>query len=159
MAKVYNLANEPRGATYAALLRFAQRQRYCVLLVTRLPECVNADYSEITEQLKPSLIQERESKEWPGTVLHGDTSALLRVYALSDASRQVLASGVEGLFGWQHPSRPEDLCLLREDGSPFLVTIAHEGDGYFELDEEEYNELGAEVVGIGGLLVPVLETS
>jgi hypothetical protein len=60
-------------------------------------------------------------------------------------------SCVQGLWGWQYPSRPEDLCLLREDGVPVLTTIAHEKDAYFEMNESEFEELRTNVPGMAQL--------
>jgi hypothetical protein len=38
-----------------------------------------------------------------------------------------------------HPDLPEDLSFVRADGTPLLVTIAHEQDGYLELTREDYD--------------------
>jgi hypothetical protein len=154
MAKVYNLTSEPCGATYAALLRFAQSKGFRALLVTRLPEWIDSDCRGLIQRLEPHLISAHESKEWPGTILHGNATAIVRTYALNHGCAELLTNSAEGLWGWQHPSRPEDLCLLRESGSPFLTTIAHEADCYFELDDDEHAELTSNVVGIAALLAP-----
>jgi hypothetical protein len=49
----------------------------------------------------------------------------------------VLIEASEGLFSWTQPELPEDLCLFRKDGEPWLVTIAHEKDGYLVLSPNE----------------------
>jgi hypothetical protein len=48
---------------------------------------------------------------------------------------------VEGLYEWQQPERPEDLALLRRDGTPLLGSSAHERDGFLVLDEDELERL------------------
>ena len=54
---------------------------------------------------------------------------------------KILGEAVEGLFDWIEPELPEDLCILRPDGSPWLVTISHEQDAYFQLSDKEKGEL------------------
>ena len=46
---------------------------------------------------------------------------------------------------WRQPDLPEDLCLLRADGSPWLATIAHEADGFLLLSEAEREDLNTRV--------------
>jgi hypothetical protein len=150
----HNLTGAPRGATYAALLRFAQQKKWHALLVTRLPEWIDSECRDILGKLRAGLLSEREVKAWPGTILHGNSSAIVRTYRLEDQATEVLVSCVQGLWEWQHPSRPEDLCFLREGGGPVLTTIAHEKDAYFEMNESEFDELRAEVPGLAELFAP-----
>ena len=154
MIATHNLIGEPRGATYAALLRFAQRKKWYALLVTRLPEWIDSECRDILGKLETFLLSEREIKAWPGTTLHGNASAIVRTYRLEEQATEMLMSSVQGLWGWQHPSRPEDLCFLREDGVPVLTTIAHEKDAYFEMNESEFEELRTNVPGMVQLFGP-----
>lgn len=154
MPRIFNLATEPRGPSYSALVHFAQARNFRALLVTRLPEWIDSDCRELIQQLDRYLLSVREAKEWPGTLLHGDATAIVRTYTLSEDCAELLVKSVDGLWDWQHPSRPEDLCLIRESGSPFLTTIAHEADGYLELDADEQADLVSSVVGIAALLTP-----
>lgn len=68
-------------------------------------------------------------------------------FDLSNESMAVLAS-VPGLYSWRQPERPEDLCLLRRDGSPWMGSIAHERDSFLELEEAEMVDLRAGVPGL-----------
>jgi len=52
-----------------------------------------------------------------------------------------LGSAAHNLFQWQQPALPEDLCLLRADGSPWLTTISHERDAYLSLTDPELDQL------------------
>jgi hypothetical protein len=52
---------------------------------------------------------------------------------------------VPGLFDWQCPRLPEDLCFLRPDGFPWLASIAHEQDAYLVLNDEELTKLTSRV--------------
>ncbi|MCL6592265.1 MAG: hypothetical protein K6U80_20260 [Firmicutes bacterium] len=42
---------------------------------------------------------------------------------------------------WKQPKLPEDLCLLRDNGTPWLISIAHENDMYLEISIEEKEAL------------------
>jgi hypothetical protein len=44
------------------------------------------------------------------------------------------------LYEWRQPNYPEDLCLLRQDRSPWLVSIAHENDSYLCLSSGKEKE-------------------
>jgi len=57
----------------------------------------------------------------------------------------VIAASAQGLYDWQHPRLPEDLCFLRRDGSPWLGTVAHERDAFLDVDDSELVELLAAV--------------
>jgi len=58
---------------------------------------------------------------------------------------EVLTKSASGLYDWVQPSLPEDLCLLRPDETPWLVTISHERDAYLVLDAKEHVELVREI--------------
>ena len=95
---------------------------------------------ELAEKLKPFLKQETIGLEWPGTLLaepEGGEGANIYQYRLIPESGQILKSVANGLYDWVRPELPEDLCLMRPGGSPWLVSIAHEKDSYLELTSEE----------------------
>jgi hypothetical protein len=79
-------------------------------------------------------------------------TASVSSYRLDPGLVEALAGAVAGLYQWRQPELPEDLCLLRPDGSPWLVTIAHERDGYFTLDDAERAALVAALPSIEPLL-------
>jgi len=68
-------------------------------------------------------------------------------FRLCNESAQLLKA-VDSLYAWQHPEFPEDLCLLRPDGTPWLVTIAHEKDAFLELTAVERLKILSELPGI-----------
>jgi hypothetical protein len=94
---------------------------------------------------------EREVSEWPGTRLLAGT-AVLRDYELSEAMTSALGEAADGLYEWCQPSRPEDLVLWGGDGEPWLVTIAHERDGYLWLTPAEARDLVARLPKFGRFL-------
>lgn len=149
--RTYDLAEEPRGDDYRALLAEGVRRCVRASLIQRREVGFDADAQSVLHRLAPSLRDEREVSEWPGTQLLGGT-ALLREYALSKMVAAALGELVDGLFAWRQPSRPEDLVLWRSDGEAWLVTIAHEGDGYLRLTPAEARDLAARLPPIGRLL-------
>lgn len=86
----------------------------------------------VLDSLKSYLIKKVESKEWPGTIIYSDTPALIYYYKINESSIKILQNAVNSLFSWVQPSYPEDLCFLKNESTPWLVTIAHEKDAYIE---------------------------
>lgn len=136
----YKLLDDVKGENYSQLLQ--QSLSYCssFILVIRHSIGVNDSARDVLNRLKPFLIQRKERSEWPGTQLI-DHTAQVRTFKLSPATATVLAETTRSLFSWTHPDLPEDLCLFREDGEPWLVTIAHEKDGYLILSPDERTAL------------------
>lgn len=136
----YTLAVEPRGSVYRSLCDFAAVKALNCLLVIRDQPAPSAKARGVIESLEPYILSKRRSSEWPGTRLFGH-DATVYVIGPEPAVWALIRGRAEGLFDWQHPELPEDLCFLRQDGSTFLGTIAHEHDAFVELDAAETNEL------------------
>jgi hypothetical protein len=85
------------------------------------------------------MIASDQRSDWPGTSLLAG-AALVNEYALEDASVSILTTTVAGLYEWVAPL-PEDLCLLRAGGAPWLVSVAHEQDAYIEATRGELRDL------------------
>jgi len=132
----YNLLDDVKGAAYAKLLQ--QALSYCgsFILVLRHSIDVNETAQSVLNTLEPFLIGREERRQWPGTQLLDET-AQVSTFQLSPATATVLAEVAPSLFSWTQPELPEDLCLLREDGEPWLGTIAHEKDAYLILSIAE----------------------
>lgn len=134
------LTREPRGEVYRALLSEALRHCHRFTLVQRRACILDASASALLSQLGPHLLEERTVSEWPGTKLL-DGTATLREYEMRDESISILTRAVEGLYDWCHPARLEDPVFWRKSDGPWLVTIAHERDAYFELTPAERDDL------------------
>ena len=138
--KTYDLIDEPVGADYDALLDTALSQ--CAFIVLRTRTTAEAAPPEsVLEQLAPHL--ERRVETSAGIAHH---------VRLNRESAAVLKRAARGLYAWQSPDNPEDLCLLREDGSPWLVSIAAERLGYLELAPFEKLLLGRSAPGLAAVL-------
>jgi hypothetical protein len=121
------IVDEPRGATYEALIRFALSLRGTFSLVTRgKPMGANAEHDHVLERLHPFLIDERKVKKWPGNRIRGGTAVLHR-YRSEQAALTVLVDAVSGLYDWVQVRRPEDLAFYDTEGRCWLETTTHEG--------------------------------
>jgi len=108
--------------------------------------------SEKLAALQPFLVDVAQSREWPGTVSLVHESAVYR-YRTCPALAITLASLRPAQFDWQHPDAPEDLCFVRADGRPLLVTTSHECDAYLLLDDTERAVLDTDFPALAAALV------
>lgn len=125
---------------YNAIMRVALKYCACFTLIVRKELNLSAQGAAVLEDLAKFMLQEMEVDKWPGTILYGHT-AIIRYYALSRESVTILSKYGVDMLKWQQPAYPEDLCLMRNDRTPWMVAISHENDLYFELDENEYLDL------------------
>ena len=137
---MYNLEAEPSLALYHGLIDFALERCPLALLVRRPELELTKAGQGVLRSLAPYVEESVKSTRWPGTEIFG-AQADVFFFRLEAGSAQVLREATDHLFGWCQPDLPEDLCFLREDRTPWLVTIAHEHDGYFVLSEWEFRQL------------------
>jgi len=140
MRQTYDIETEPRRDMLTSLLAFCGARSTTALLIVREKDWLTDAARRVLSELEPHLLSKTESAEWPGTRLFAGSATVLR-YLVTPIFVSLLQSQTEGLYQWQQPERPEDLCFLRQDGTPLLVTITHESDAYLELEEDEYREI------------------
>lgn len=142
MKTQYTVRRVIEGAQLRELLQEIA-PRFCrrYLLVVRPSLGTSETLRAFLSQLAPSILSRRQASEWPGTQLLDGELADVYEGDLSHHATETLAAAAGSLLDFQQPSLPEDLSLLREDGSPWLITCAHEGDIYLELSEQEHQEL------------------
>lgn len=92
------------------------------------------------EAQEQAAFEQGKSSRWPGTELLG-AEADLFYCRLNAESAHLIKNATGHLYGWCHPNLPEDLCLLRNDREPWLVTITHEQDRFLVLTELERHHL------------------
>lgn len=136
----YTLVNEPVGDLYRALLDHGRTHCETALLIEQPSLGLTAHGRAVLDSLQPFLTQREQTAEWPGTRLL-DGTAWVHAYSLTAACLEILKEASTGLLGWHQPDLPEDLALLRADGSPWLTTIAHERDAYVDLTSVEEQDL------------------
>jgi hypothetical protein len=130
------VTGEPSGIVLRAILEFALDRKMSALLVERPKLGLAASGVQLLQQLKPFTIETSPRSEWPGTCLLDDKASVSRV-GLNTHSVGLLLSATDHLYGWRQPALPEDLCLIRADNQPWLASISHEEDCYFQMTEDE----------------------
>ena len=137
---LHDLLEEPAGASYAELLTGALPWCDRALVVVRDAKALTTSGAQALAALRPFIVGSERRSAWPGTRL---LSGSVDVHSLAfDAqSARVLSTVVHSLYGWLDPGLPTDLSLLRPDGRPWLVTVAHEGFGYLCLEPGEFDRV------------------
>jgi len=126
------------------VLRHAAEVCQSAILVLRPTIRLEVSGAAILTALLPFERRREDSTSWPGTELFfGETASVIE-FELNEPVLEILARA-PGLFAWVQPSLPEDLCLLRADGSAWLTTIAHERAAYLQLRVGELASLSAVV--------------
>jgi len=131
---------EPRDEIFRALISFGASRFPVCLTVVRPALGLNVEAKAFSDQMAVFRLSERAESEWPGTRLLGSTAVVTR-YALNPKVGEIIVQSSNGLYDWQQPDLPEDLCILRSDGSPWLTIISHEADAYLTVTREEESEL------------------
>jgi hypothetical protein len=137
----YNLLREPCDNDYRDLLDFAIREcKYFLLVTDKDNKQLCPTGKLLLERLSQFLYKLEMKSEWPGTILLHDQVPVY-TYFLVPENLAILKKSATRLYQWQRPNLPDDLCFLRSDETPWLVNIAHENDGYFEISEQEKKHL------------------
>jgi hypothetical protein len=146
------ISQEPRDELYRAILRESLQHCLRFSLVQATDRSIHDSAKLILSQLSPHLATEQIVSEWPGTRLLKGT-ATLRQYELCEASLTTLERAAQGFYDWCQPERPEDLVFWRPSNEPWLVTITHEQDAYFEVTPTEQDALVRAIPDLLSLIV------
>ena len=114
--------------SYKELLAKAEREFDSFSLVWRDGLKFNSTSKQIEQDLRPYLISEVTTDEWPGTKLF-KAKAIVRTYSVNPESVKVLGR-VKNVFDWISPGYPEDLAFYKKSNVVF-ASIAHEKDAWF----------------------------
>ncbi|GAC1337791.1 MAG: hypothetical protein NVSMB29_02680 [Candidatus Dormibacteria bacterium] len=117
--KTYDLIDEPVGGDYRSLLDVA------------LPHCDSAVLG-VDAQPSPEATAALALLE-PFATQPPSAGGGIRRFRFSRESVPVLKQLAGGLYDWRGPDLPSDLCLLRSDGTPWMVSVAAQRLGYIEL--------------------------
>lgn len=140
----FDIIEEPCGEIYRGILDCAAQRCDSFELVTRPSLPLTESAMVFLLEAKPFMLRREERGEWFGTKLTDDT-ATVHGFKMCPETISLLKSASDSLFSWLQPDLPEDLCLIRSDGTPWLVTISHERDGYFQISHEEKSILTLKV--------------
>jgi hypothetical protein len=143
--RTIEIAREPRGRVYGELLyRAFPWCSHLVLVVVPLPggaDPLLVSGRRVLAALGPYLMSAIDDATWPGTRLEGATGRVHR-YRLHPEVLDVVTGATDRLYGWCPPELPQDLALLRGNGSPFLTTVSQEGWATLTVTDEEAAALG-----------------
>lgn len=138
--KVFTLTNEPTGTVYQQLIETSLHFCTTALVVVRPELELSLRGVSVIRNLEPFLIGKSALTEWPGTLLYRGFAWVSRYNLVSSCAR-VLEESTDSLYSWRQPDLPEDICLLRPNGDPWLVTISHERDSYLSLTKQDFDLL------------------
>jgi len=125
----YDLIGNLEGFTYQQLLNWALEECAVFSLVTR--KGTESDQEkEINKILKPFLLEEIQTNEWPGTKVFGPAEHSLRFYKLDRNSIKIL-SDANSVYSWLAPDRAEDLAFYKENKYLWFGSVAHEKMAFF----------------------------
>jgi hypothetical protein len=139
---VYNLRGGHSGGEYATLMVAVAPLATSFGLIVRSNLVRLSDKAtDVLHSLEPMVMSVEEVAKWPGTELIGGRRSVRYSYRLEPASIDILIASASSLFDWVNPGLPEDLHLIRSDGSTVLGTVAQEGDAWLELNDQEVVQL------------------
>lgn len=136
--KTYDLIDEPVGLDYRSLLDAA------------LPHCDGAVLGTDAHPTPEAAVA--LTKLEPFAIQPASAGGGLRRYRFSRESVPVLKQLAGGLYDWRRPHRPTDLCLLRSDGTPWMVSVAAQRLGYLEMAPFERLLLARTAPGLAALM-------
>ncbi len=131
----YGLAAELMDDVYYGLLDFALGECSVAVLHTYCGQ--PAEKRRVFRQLEPFLLRIEPIGEWPGSAYITDP---VHFYEYVPTSAEIIRRATNRLYDWGG-DLPDDLCLLRADESPFLLTLAHHQESSLTLSSEEKDRL------------------
>jgi hypothetical protein len=138
--KTYTITRPlPRGL-YGDILDYAVGKSTTFLLVVRDSLGLSSGATELLEQLRSFQVKDCRASRWPGTELLDGTARVVE-YTYTPESKDILKQVAKGLFDWEQPDLPEDLCLLRASGDVWMGTTSHERDAFFEMQPGEMSAM------------------
>ena len=146
MTESLEITDEPAGREYRDLLHLAAEACGSFSLVWRDQLAFEPSAEEVARSLRPFLIREQRTDEWPGTKLLGHL-ATVRYYRLTPETLAVLERAAR-LYAWEAPALPEDLALYTHDNNVWLGSIAHERDAWLQGGSELEAAVHARLPGL-----------
>lgn len=123
--KSYSIHNDLHDKDYRSLVSFLAEYASHIQLITH-DGGLSASCREALRKLQNFNESIERVTEWPGTQLLSGTTALRHRFRVSEESIGFVSHYVDSLFSWRWPELPEDLCFLAADGTPLLISTAHE---------------------------------
>ena len=133
----YHIHRDILGVAYEILVRFLSRYATTCQLIShgdpmtqscREIMCFLSELGEVTAEVS----------KWHGTNLEPGMTATLHSFPITSRSLRFILEHAESLFSWRWPDKPEDLCFLTSDGTPLLMSIAHERYAQLTVADDMY---------------------
>jgi hypothetical protein len=151
--RLFDVIEEPRGRVLRDLLGALSHHATSATLVLRDDLELSELGRSFLARTALNLVERKRTSSWPGTTLLDEEASVL-CFSLRDDVLDEFCRASEGLYGWQQPALPEDLALLRADGTVILGSVAHEHDAFLELSDEEFKMVAAAVPGLLQIVRP-----
>jgi hypothetical protein len=153
--RTYDFTAEPPAAVLAGLLRASVGIASELGLVLQSPRVrLRPAGTRLLAQLAPYHIRSEEIVEWPGTRNLGGFRSLRHLYRADAGAVEAVIATCGQLYAWENPELPEDIHLLRADGSVLMGSTTQERDAWLVLDDDEHRRLRDAVGGLDELLRP-----
>jgi hypothetical protein len=137
---IFNFEQDPTGDIFYGLLDYGITICDKALLVVKIQNHLSNEGKKVLSILEDFLIEKKEMSEWPGTRLF-DSVALVYEYVYNVDFVSQIKTYSKSIYDWRQPALPEDLCLIRPDMTPWLVSTTHEHDCYLFMSSREYDSL------------------
>ena len=144
MLKWYYLAEFKSKERYAKFIEYMLKHSdFFSVIYFRYNERepLKRSVKQIRDELRKYKIYSKNTKEWPGTVTRDEKHIYRIAYYRSDMKCLETLVRVGGLFNWDYPNAPMDLCFYK-DNYCCLQSTAHEYSAsmYIESNEAKFLE-------------------
>lgn len=159
----YDVLEEPRGEVYRGLLRYLSQLCSLFVLLTNPTDTLGERGRLALKALSPDLVEHRITLYWPGVSPPSDGelercspqhAPTVYLFRLTEHSLSILLTISDGLWDWEEPDLPENLCLLRASREPCLVSSVLDRFTYLYLTPHEMERLLGEIPQLRVELVP-----
>lgn len=150
----YDIVEEPRGEVYRGLLGYLSQLCPLFLLLTNPSDTLGEQGRAVLQALSPVLVERRRTLYWPGTSPSSsgeleewglEFAPTVYLFRLTEQSLSILLTVANGLWDWEEPDLPENLCLLRANREPCLVSSVADQFAYLYLTPSEMEGLLREI--------------
>lgn len=135
--RTWTLTAEPTGEAYADLLEAAVDYASEIRFVTFDRWSLHGDAERLISALEPWLVGSYETEEWPGTRMTGGWLGRVHSYRYDRESVAMVLNQTSRLWQWGG-NLPNDLHLVRADGTAWFASITSEDDVWLTLTDEEH---------------------
>ncbi|QOX77503.1 hypothetical protein FY034_00610 [Trichlorobacter lovleyi] len=123
--KFYEIDSDFKNESYYLLLEWAKVEASSFSLIWRKGFSFAATAQEVEKRLRPYLIKEELTNEWPGTKICAPPEETIRFYRITNDTIKVLRT-VTSVYDWLAPDYPEDLAFYNKECCPLFGSVAHE---------------------------------